>query len=211
MELNNQKTVQGWYFFDWANSAYALVITATIFPAYYNTVTKEAFQGEIVSFLGFPINNTVLYSYALSFSFLIITVLSPFLSGIADYGGRKKPFMRFFTTLGSFACMSLFFFTGENIELGIIGTILASVGFTGSMVFYNAFLLEIVTPDRYDEVSAKGFTYGYVGSVILLIVNLLMVQHPDWFMLPNAGFAARLSFLMVGIWWLLFSQITFQR
>jgi MFS transporter, UMF1 family len=208
MELNNKKIINAWCFFDWANSAYSLVITTAVFPAYYDAVTKSAFGSETVVFFGISISNSVVYSYALSFSFLLIACISPVLSGIADYGGRKKIFMRFFTMLGAFACMTLFFFKGENVELGIIAAVTASIGFSGGLVFYNAFLPEIVSPDRYDAVSARGYSMGYFGSVLLLVVNLAMIQFSDQLGIDKS-LIIRICFLMVGVWWLSFSQITF--
>lgn len=207
--MNNSKTIWAWCCFDWANSAYSLVITATIFPVYYNSATRNAFKGDTVLFFNMPIENTVLYSYSMAASFLLIALLSPMLSGIADFGGKKKEFMRFFTLLGSLSCLTLYFFTGENIELGVLAAVTASIGFSGGLVFYNAYLPEIASPDQYDSVSAKGFSLGYIGSVLLLIFNLLMVQKPEWFGLTDGGQAARIAFLLVGVWWLGFSQITF--
>lgn len=195
--------------YDWANSVYSLVITTTIFPIYYNAVTNNAFGSSNVTFFGVDISNTVLYSYSLSFSFLLIAVLSPLLSGIADYSGRRKFFMKLFTYLGGISCILLYFFTGQNIEFGIILSALASVGFSGSIVFYNAYLPIITTPDKYDIVSAKGFSFGYIGSVILLIISLITISKPELFGLPNESMATRLSFIIVGIWWIGFAQITF--
>jgi UMF1 family MFS transporter len=150
MQKNDKKVINAWCMYDWANSVYSLVITTTIFPIYYNAVTKNAFGSELVSFFGIKITNTVLYSYSLSFSFLLVAVLSPLLAGIADYGGKRKHFMKFFAYLGGLSCILLFFFNGYNIELGIIFSILASAGFAGSLVFYNAYLPVISTPDKYD-------------------------------------------------------------
>lgn len=209
MQLNDKKVINAWCFFDWANSAYSLVITTAIFPAYYTAATEAFFGNDTVIFFGIEITNTVLYSYALSVSFLLIALLSPILSGIADYGGKKKLFMRFFTMLGAFSCITLFFFTGSNVELGIIAAVTASIGFSGGLVFYNAFLPEIVSPDRYDAVSARGYSMGYLGSVLLLILNLLMIQFNEVLGVEK-GFITRICFLMVGVWWLGFSQITFQ-
>jgi UMF1 family MFS transporter len=208
-ELNNKKTINAWCMYDWANSVYSLVITTTIFPIYYSSVTENAFGGQIVRFFGFEISNTVLYSYSLSFSFLIIALLSPLLSGIADYSGKRKAFMKFFTYLGSFSCIMLFFFTGENIELGIIFAVLASVGFAGGIVFYNAYLPAISTPENYDIVSAKGYSMGYAGSVLLLIFNLVTISNPALIGLSDESSASRLSFVLVGLWWIGFAQITF--
>ena len=209
-ELDNKKTINAWCMYDWANSVYSLVITTTIFPIYYNSVTENAFGGQTVQFFGFNISNTVLYSYSLSFSFLIIALLSPLLSGIADYSGKRKMFMKFFTYLGGISCIMLYFFTGENIELGIIFAVLASVGFAGGIVFYNAYLPTISSPEHYDIVSAKGFSMGYAGSVILLIFNLVTISNPSLIGLADEGAASRLSFVLVGIWWIGFAQITFK-
>lgn len=211
LSLKNKNKVQNaWAMYDWANSVYSLVITSTIFPVYYNSVTKGLNELDYVSFFGFEIINTVLYSYSISFSFLVIAILSPLLSGIADSSGKKLEFMKFFAYLGSVACIGLFFFDSSNIEWGIICSITASIGYAGSIVFYNAYLPEISEEREYDLLSAKGFALGYIGSVILLIVNLIMIQMPHWFGIPEGGFAARLSFLITGLWWAGFSQITFR-
>jgi UMF1 family MFS transporter len=196
--------------YDWANSVYAIVIKSSIFPVFYNTATQNAFNGDLVDFFGFELVNTALYSFAISFSFLVVALISPLLSGIADYSSSKKSFMKGFTYLGAFSCIGLFFFTGENVEWAIICSILASIGYTGSLVFYNSFLPIIATPDRHDIISAKGFSLGYVGSIILLILNLICISNPQWFGLEETGLIARFSFLTVGLWWIGFAQITFK-
>nr|WP_044238228.1 MFS transporter [Flexithrix dorotheae] len=206
MKKNDPKIINAWCSYDWANSVYNLTITAAIFPVFYSAATSDAFNGDVVDFFGFKIVNSVLYSYAISFSFLIIVFLSPILSGIADYSGMKTRFMRFFSYLGSLGCIGLFFFTGANIEYGILCAITASVGYAGALVFYNAFLPEIVTQDKMDGVSAKGFALGYIGSVILLVASLVIIIFHENFGLEQ-GFATRLSFLQVGLWWFGFSHI----
>ena len=209
--LSNRSKVQGaWAMYDWANSVYSLVITSTIFPVYYNSVTKGVDGSDKVDFFGFEIVNTVLYSYSISFSYLIIALLSPLLSGIADASGKKLVFMKFFAYLGSVACMGLFFFDGSNLEFGILCSVLASIGYAGSIVFYNAYLPEISEEQEYDFLSAKGFALGYIGSVILLVFNLLMIQFPELFGVPAGSFAARFSFMITGLWWAGFSQIPFR-
>jgi UMF1 family MFS transporter len=211
LTLSNKKKVQGaWAMYDWANSVYSLVITSTIFPVYYNSVTKGLDGSDLVSFFGWEVVNTVLYSYSISFSFLIIAILSPLLSGIADASGKKLSFMKFFAYLGSISCIGLFFFDGDNLEFGIICSVLASIGYAGSIVFYNAYLPEIAEEQEYDFLSARGFALGYIGSVILLIFNLLLIQFPDWFGISEGTFAPRFSFLITGIWWVAFSQIPFR-
>lgn len=206
---NQSRSINAWCSYDWANSVYNLTVTSTIFPVYYSSVTREAFGGEQVQFMGWAITNTVLYSYAISFSFLLIVLLSPLLSGVADYSGRKKRFMQFFTYVGAISCISLYFFTGANIEFGILFSVLASLGYAGSLVFYNAFLPEISTPDRMDKISARGFSMGYIGSVILLIINLYMISEYEMFGFESKTEASRFSFLLVGLWWAGFSQIAF--
>lgn len=193
--------------FDWANSVYSLVIISTIFPIYYNSVTTVG-GSDIVKFFGIEIVNSVLFSYSLSFSFLVIAAVLPLLTGIADVIGKKKFFMQMFTYSGGLACMALFLFDGSNIEFGIICSVIASLSYSGSLVFYNSFLPEIVSFDKYDRVSAKGFSYGYVGSVLLLVFNLVMIQKPEWFGTTQL-FSTKFSFLLVGVWWIGFAQYSF--
>jgi UMF1 family MFS transporter len=208
---HSSKKVQGaWAMYDWANSVYSLVITSTIFPVYYNSVTKGIDGSDTVSFFGWDVINTVLYSYSISFSFLVIALLAPLLSGIADASGNKLNFMKFFVYLGSLSCAALYFFTGDNLEFGILCSVLASIGFSGSIVFYNSYLPEIAKEEEFDLLSAKGFALGYIGSVILLVFNLLTIQHPEWFGLPSGSFAPRFSFLVTGLWWVGFAQIPFR-
>ncbi|BDS11667.1 MFS transporter [Aureispira anguillae] len=209
MKKNNPRLINAWSSYDWANSVYNLIVTTAIFPSYYESVTKAAFGGEMVSFFGINISSAVLFTYAISFSFLIIVVSSPILSGIADYTGSKKRFMQFFTYLGSLSCMGLYFFEGPNIEYGIACSVLASVGYAGSLVFYNGFLPEIATSDRMDSISAKGFTFGYIGSVILLSINLALIMNPTVLGFGDVGAATKFGFLLVGLWWMGFAQIAF--
>ena len=215
---NNKKVINGWAMYDWANSVYSLTITTAVFPSYFYEVTGG--KDAEVDFLGFQITNTVLYTYSLTFAFLVVAILNPILSAMADYSGNKKGFMQFFCYLGSISCASLFFFdSSQMIELGVFAFGLAAVGFAGSLVFYNSFLPEIATEDRFDSISAKGFSLGYIGSVILLIINLAMILVPSLFGISvgengkalDGTFAPRLSFLMVGVWWAGFAQITFNR
>lgn len=203
--VNDKRTINGWALFDWANSSFALVITAAIFPAYYAAVVSDS-----VPLFGKDVSDSSLYAYAISASYLLVALMSPFLSGIADSSGRKKFFLKIFTTVGALACMALFFFTGQ-VAYGTGIFILAMMGFAGGLVFYNSYLPLIVTEDRYDAVSAKGFAYGFIGSVILLVVNLIMIQYYETFGFKNAGIPTRIAFLMVGVWWLGFAQIPFRR
>jgi UMF1 family MFS transporter len=205
----NSRVINAWASYDWSNSVYNLIVTTAIFPIYYSATTREAFGGEIVNFFGISIKNSVLYTYAISFSFLVIVILSPILSGIADYAGIKKRFMKGFTYLGALACIGLYLFDGSNVEYGILCAVLASIGYAGSLVFYNGFLPEISPLDRMDNVSARGFAMGYVGSVILLIINLILLMNPETFGFVNETQATKFGFLLVGIWWAGFAQIAF--
>lgn len=204
---NDPRTITGWAFFDWANSAYALVITVAIFPPYFLGIAPD-----IVQVGGVGLHDETLESWCISLAYLLIALISPILSGIADFGGKKKRFMRFFTWLGALACLSLFFFQSpESLWIGVAGFVLATVGFAGGIVFYNAYLPEIATEEHYDAVSSKGFIYGFAGSVILLIVNLVMLLQWKTFGFESDAAAARWAFVTVGLWWLGFSQIPFRR
>ena len=194
VSLSNPKVIRAWCMYDWANSVYSLVITSAIFPVYYQAVTTGPDGSDLVNFMGFPIVNSVLYSYALSFSFLLVAPLLPLLSGMADFSGNKKLYMKMFVYLGGSACMGLYFFRGDNIEWGIACSMLASIGYAGSIVFYDAFLPEIVSQDRFDSVSARGYSMGYYGSVILLILNLAMIMNWKLLGFPSEGESTRFSF-----------------
>lgn len=209
-QKNNKKTIRSWAFFDWANSAYNLVITSTIFPAYYTIITTTQEHGDQVTFFGRTFTNTALSNYALSFAYLVMVILMPILTSIADYRGNKKIFMKLFTYMGSAACIGLYFFKLETLEFGIICFVIAAIGYVGGVVFNNSYLPEIATPDQQDRVSAKGYAFGYVGSVLLQLICFLFVLKPDLFGITDLSFPARLSFLLVGLWWIIFAQIPFR-
>jgi UMF1 family MFS transporter len=212
MQTASKKVITGWAMYDWANSVYNLVITTTFFPIYYTEMTKVApFNGEVTIF-GRTFVNTALYNYALAFTYLIVAITLPILSSIADYKGNKKRFMQAFCTLGALACSCLYFFTPQNFDFGIICMMLAAFGFYGSLVFYNSYLPEIAAEKDRDRVSARGFSYGYIGSVLMQLVGFALVLF--WEKIPflnSAGEAVRWTFLLVGIWWIGFAQITFNR
>lgn len=203
----DKKLINAWAFYDWANSSYPLVITAAIFPIFYERVTSIVVDGKVISdkvfLFGREYINTELYDYVVALSFIIVSLSSPILSGIADYRGNKKRFMQFFCYLGSLSCASLFFFSTEHLILGLLSILFASIGFWGSVVFYNSYLPEIAQPTDHDKVSAKGFAMGYIGGAILLIINLILIKVFD---MP-----AKYSFVSVALWWSGFAQITFAR
>lgn len=197
--------------FDWSNSAYNLVITSTIFPAYYTAITTTNDGGDRVKFFGLNFINTALANYSLAFAYLTMVLVLPLLSAIADNRGNKKTFMKGFTYLGAIACLGLFFFKLETLEWGIICSTLAATGYIGGVLFNNSYLPEIASVDQQDKVSAQGFAYGYIGSVLLQIICFVFVLKPEWFGITDATFAPRLSFLLVGVWWMAFSQIPFKK
>jgi UMF1 family MFS transporter len=216
IQKGDKKIIRGWVMYDWANSVYNLVISSSIFPIFYETQTRMVYaennglnandvnpNSVTVDFLGMHVSPSVLYSLTLSLSFVIVTFLSPLLSGIADYTGSKKKFLRFFCYLGSISAMSLYFFDAHRIELGLISVLLASIGYWNSLVFYNAFLPEIAEPKDQDKVSARGFIMGYLGSMLLLLICLGIIMGID-------KSYTRISFLLVGLWWVGFSQYTYR-
>lgn len=219
MVKGDKKIIRGWVFYDWANSVYNLVISSAIFPIFYDARTKIAYaeskglkvdqlqEGEkiIVSFFGIELSSSVLYSFILSASFLVVSFLSPFLSGIADFTGSKKKFLQFFCYLGAFSCMSLYVFDANHLEWGMLSVFLASIGYWNSLVFYNAFLPEIAHVKDHDRISARGFSLGYIGSMTLLIICLAIIMGFE-----NGQEYTNVSFILVGLWWIGFSQITYR-
>lgn len=213
MQTAPKKVINGWAMYDWANSVYNLVITSTIFPAYYEAVTgdgNDATSNDTVRLFGREFVNTSLYNYALAIAFLIVAIMSPVLSSIADYKGNKKKFLFFFCTMGSIACSALYFYDKTNLVYGLCCLIIACIGFWSSLVFYNSYLPEIAAPEDQDKVSAKGFAMGYIGSVILQVICFVFVLMPEKFGI-NTGKASQVSFLLVGIWWWGFGQFSLSR
>ena len=211
LKVNHPATIRGWAMFDWANSAYNLVITSTIFPAYYTAITRSLAKGDRVSFFGIEVVNTVLSNYALAVAYLTMAMVLPILSGIAEYRQRKMRFMKVFTFIGAIACMGLFFFTLETLEWGILCFVLAAMGYIGGVLFNNSYLPQIATIDQQDRVSAMGFAYGYVGCVTLQILCFILILKPEWFGISDPSLPPRISFLMVGLWWLGFSTYSFRK
>jgi UMF1 family MFS transporter len=208
----DKKLLNAWAFYDRANSVYSLVITSAIFPIFYEALFSD--RSHYIHVLGIELKNSALISFVTAFAFLIVAFCSPLLSGISDYVGNKKSFMKFFCYLGGLSCMGLYWFSLENIYAGLLFYFLGLIGFWGSWVFYNSYLPDIAYPEQQDAISAKGYSMGYVGSVLLLLINLAMVLQPDLFHITGtkgeaAMKAMRYSFVMVGVWWILFSQYTF--
>ena len=213
MQTASKKVINGWAMYDWANSVYNLVITSTIFPAYFESITGDGNENtpvDTVRLFGREYVNTSLYNYALAVAFIVVALLSPVLSSIADSRGNKRMFLRFFCTLGSFGCSALFFYNSSNLAFGLTCMIIACIGFWSSFVFYNSYLPEIAAPEDRDRVSARGYMMGYIGSVLLQIVCFVLVLKSELFgMTPGEG--SQWSFLLVGVWWLGFGQMAINR
>ena len=205
LEKGSKKLLNAWAFYDWANSVYTLTIASSIFPIFYSAL----FLSEIktVDAFGFEFKSTALITFVTAFTFLVVAFTSPILSGIADYVGNKKNFMKFFCYVGGLGCIGLFWFSLDHIYLSILFYFMGLIGYWGSLVFYNSYLPDIAFPEQQDSISAKGFSLGYFGSVILLILNLGMVMSQDDG--ESKMQMMRYSFITVGLWWILFSQYSF--
>jgi UMF1 family MFS transporter len=208
---NDKRTIWGWCMFDWANQSYNMVITSTIFPAYYVGITANTVYGKnMVSFFGHKFVNTVLQNYILSAAYLLIVISLPILTSIADYRGAKKLYLQMFTWLGALACAGLFFLVeGGPIEFGMICFGLATIGYCGGFVFYNSYLPQIATVDKQNDVSAKGFIYGFAGSIVVQLVCLVAILFHKSFNITE-DFGARIAFIIVFVWWIGFGIISFR-
>ena len=209
LKKGNSKVLNAWAFYDWANSVYPLVISSSVFPIYYGALFFDDLYIEV---FGFNFKNTALISFLTAFAFIILSFITPLLSGIADYMGNKKTFLKFFCYLGSISCIGLYWFDLENIYIGLFFYFLALISFWASLVFYNSYLPDIAYKEQQDYISAKGYAMGYIGSVILLIFNLGMVMYPSSFGIYGDGaelIAMKYSFVSVGLWWIICSQYTF--
>lgn len=204
----HSKLLNAWAFYDWANSVYSLVIASAVFPIFYEMIFSDA-KKESVSLFGQDIKATAMISFVTAFAFLIVAICSPILSGISDYLGNKKAFMRFFCYLGGISCICLYWFDVDNLFWSYTAYFFGLIGFWSSLVFYNSYLPDIAFPEQQDRVSARGFSMGYIGSTILLIINLAMVMFPHTFWIETPKEAMKISFVMVGVWWIGFSHVTY--
>ncbi|QSW88965.1 MFS transporter [Flavobacterium endoglycinae] len=208
----DKKLLNAWAFYDWANSVYTLTIASAVFPIFYEALFSD--RDHYIDVFGMHLKNSALISFITAAAFLVVSFISPLLSGIADYVGNKKSFMKFFCYMGALSCMGLYWFDLDNIYVGLLFYFLGLLGFWGSLVFYNSYLPDIAFEEQQDKISAKGYSLGYIGSVILLIINLAMIMKPKLFGITGtdgeaAMKAMRYSFVMVGVWWILFSQYTY--
>ncbi|MBL0738044.1 MFS transporter [Flavobacterium sp. GN10] len=212
LQKGDKKLLNAWAFYDWANSVYTLTIASAVFPIFYEALFSD--RDHYIDVFGMHLKNSALISFITAAAFLVVSFISPLLSGIADYVGNKKSFMKFFCYMGALSCMGLYWFDLENIYVGLAFYFLGLLGYWGSLVFYNSYLPDIAFEEQQDRISAKGYSLGYIGSVILLIINLAMIMKPKLFGISGtegeaAMKAMRYSFIMVGVWWILFSQYTY--
>jgi UMF1 family MFS transporter len=203
LEKGSKKLLNAWAFYDWANSVYSLVIASAVFPIFYDVTFPK---GTMIPVFGTTMKSTALMSFTTAFAFLIVAFISPFLSGIADYSGNKKNFLKTFCYIGSLSCIGLYWFSADNLYFSLFAYLMGLIGFWGSLVFYNSYLPDVAYPEQQDAVSAKGYSMGYIGSVILLVAVLaILMTAPD----ENKVQVMRWSFVSVGVWWILFSQYTY--
>lgn len=203
-EKGSKKLQNAWAFYDWANSVYPLVISSSIFPIFYASLFSDEFPN--INVFGIDFKNTALISFITAIAFLVVAIISPLLSGIADYVGNKKRFLQFFCYLGAVSCIGLYWFSIENIYFGLVCYFFGLIGFWGSLVFYNSYLPDVAFEEQQDKLSAKGYSLGYIGSVILLVASLFIIIGKEG---KEAMEAMRLTFVFTGLWWILFSQYSF--
>lgn len=200
MQLSKQQ--KAWAYYDVGNSSYQLVIVTAIFPIYYAAVCPEN-----ISLFGSVWSKASFYLMLFSMSYLFIGIANPLLSGIADFSMARKKFMIGFTITGIIGTLMLCLFDSNHLEIGFMGTFLSTVGYAGSMVFYNAYLPEIAKEEDQDLLSARGYAWGYLSSMILLVIALI----PFVFGLLDSELASKLTFLLVSIWWAFFSFYSISR
>ena len=197
----------GWYFYDWANSAFSTTVVTVFLGPYLTTVTQNAADAAgFVHPLGVTVLADSFFPFMVSLSVLLQVFFLPVLGAIADYTRLKKQMLGFFAYMGAFATMGLYFLNGDNYLLGGSLFLLANLSFGAAMVFYNAFLPDISSPDDRDRVSSQGWAFGYLGGGLLLAANLALFLQADRFGL-SASHAVRISLASAGIWWAIFTII----
>lgn len=202
----HKKLLNAWAFYDWANSVYSLVIASAIFPIYYSAISSNAYEtGNIPDILK-NVNNETIIIITTAVAFLIVSVISPILSGVADYSGKKKLLLQTFCYLGGLCSIGLAFFSFDHLWISLTVYLLALVGFWGSLVFYNSYLPDVAFPEQQDKLSARGFSMGYIGSVVLLIICLVLIQGGFF---ESEKLPTQISFVLVGVWWIGFAQYTY--
>ncbi len=188
--------------YDWANSAFQCTIIAAIFPVYYSTVAAEGLPGPTAS---------ARFATATTVAMATVALLSPVLGAYADYAGRKKRMLAVSMAVGVPATAAMFWIGRGDYRLAEVLFVLGNIGVYASYVFYDSLLPHIASDREVDRVSSAAYALGYLGGGLLLVLNLLWIMQPSWFGLPDAGLAARLSFLSVAVWWVAFAMPLFRR
>lgn len=194
--MKKRKEIVSWAMYDWANSAFATTIMAAVLPVFYYDVAAKNLDRTTAS---------AFYGYSQSIAMVCVAILAPILGALADYSNSKMKFLRFFAYMGMIASVLLAFVGEGDYLLASFLLIIGTIGFSGSNVFYDAFLPEIAPEEDIDRISTRGYAFGYIGGGLLLVINLAMIMKPGLFFLPNTLIATQLSFASVGVWWFLFS------
>jgi len=196
MSIKINKTIFSWALYDWANSAYATVILAGFFPLFFKEYWSDAAN---VSQSTFQLGLTN------SIASTVIVILAPVLGAIADAGNRKKRLLLIFAGLGILMSSGLYFVAQHETFLALSLFALSAIGFSGSVIFYDALLVGICEKEKYDKVSTFGFSLGYLGGGILFAFDVYMTLNPAEFGFATSADAVKFSFLTVSIWWFIFS------
>jgi len=205
--MNDRRELFGWYIYDWANSAFYTTVVTVFLGPYLTAVAKAAADAEgFIHPLGMKIRPGSFFSLAVFLSVFLQMIFLPLLGAISDYSNLKKQLLMFFAYTGSFATMGLYFLDGDRYWLGGVLFVIANLSIGASLVFYNAYLNDVASPDRRDSVSSIGFAWGYVGGGLLLAANLVLVSKAESLGL-STGHAVRISFLSAGLWWAVFTLV----
>ncbi len=192
-EQNHKRAIRAWAMYDWANSAFVTTVMAAVLPVYYANVAAVNLE---------PNMRTAAWAYTTTISLLLVAIIGPILGAMADLSGAKKKFLTAFVIMGAVGTSALFFVGSGDYLLASAFYVVAALGFSGSIVFYDSLLPHVARPDEIDQVSSRGYAMGYLGGGILLAVNLAMIMLP-----PSElqGLMTRISFLTVAVWWLVFT------
>jgi MFS transporter, UMF1 family len=197
-----RQDLRAWAMYDWANSAFQTTIIAAVFPIYYSRVVAADLP---------PAAATSRFAWATTIAILIVAIVAPLLGAIADFAAIKKKLLAVFLAIGAGATAAMFWISRGDWQLALVLFVIGNVGVAGSIVFYESLLPHLVSEDQLDRVSSAGYAVGYLGGGALLAINLLMIQKPELFGIPDAGVATRLSFVSVAVWWTVFSIPLFRR
>ena len=207
---NDKREIFGWMLYDWANSAFYTTVVAVLLGPYLIALAEKAVgkEGVILNLGLFNVTPGGLPAFCIALSVLAMVILLPILGAVADYTNLKKSLMAFFCYVGVLTSAMLFFVKGDSYVWGSILLVIANMSFASANVFYNAFLIDITTEDKRDKISSYGYGAGYIGGVVMLIMNLWLINNAENFGIDK-GYAVRISFLAASLWWGIFGFISF--